>query len=138
MLCCAVVSVWRTRDHDYREIFSIRAAYGVDGRKPTDAESHHRGRRAACASITLGRVTAVQFIATIDLLQVLVFQKLIEQNQVEVTCDRKMMLQAYLRQTSGQIGSDSIHSVNSPDACSYCKCARFVGHVNGYFGNAKF
>jgi hypothetical protein len=77
--------------------------------KATDPESHDSCRSAACASITPGRLTALQFVAKIDLLQVLVFQKVIEQNQVEVTCHRKMMLKACLGQTAGQIGSDSVY-----------------------------
>jgi len=37
-------------------------------------------------------VPAIQFVAAIDLFQVLIRQKLIEQDQVEVTGDSKMML----------------------------------------------
>jgi len=51
-------------------------------------------------------------MVTSRLIEILIFQKLIKQNQIKVTCNCKMMLQTYLRQTGRQIGADGIHLYN--------------------------
>jgi hypothetical protein len=52
--------------------------------------------RSCCAtgaSVTFCTVAAIQLIAAIDLLQILIGQKLVKQDEVEVTRNCKVMLQ---------------------------------------------
>jgi hypothetical protein len=92
----AIVGVGRTGDQDYGQILSVCSADSVHGGKPTDAERHNRGSGSAHAGIALRGITAIQFIAAIDLLQVLVLQQLIKQHQIKLTRNCEVMFQTYL------------------------------------------
>ena len=97
MLRRAIVGVGCAGHQDDRQVFGVGAGDRVDGGKSADAEGDDGRGRTAGAGVSFGAVAAVQFIAAIDLLQLLVRQQLVEQNQVEVAGDRKMVLQTNLR-----------------------------------------
>ena len=92
MLGRTIVGIGRAGHQDHRQVLGVGAGDRIDGGKSADAESDDGRRHAASAGISLGTVAAIQFVAAIDLFQVLIRQKLIEQDQVEVTGDSKMML----------------------------------------------
>jgi len=97
VLSRAIVGVGRARHQDDRQVLGIGAADRIDGGETADTEGDHSGGRAARASVTLRAITTIQLVAAIDLLQILVRQKLVEQDQVEIARDGKMMLQPDLR-----------------------------------------
>jgi hypothetical protein len=87
------------------------------GRRTIDAPPPpciRNGTSDSSTELALGCITAIQFVATIELVHVLVLLKLIEKNEIEVTCDDKVMLQTYLGKTCSQITSNRIHSRNLP------------------------
>ena len=77
----AVVGVRRPGHQNHGEVFGISAADSIDCGKPADVESHDRRRGTARPSIALRGVATIQLVATINLFQFLVLQKLIKQNQ---------------------------------------------------------
>ncbi len=91
MLRRAVVGVGRAGDQYDGKILGIGAGNGVDGGKTADAECYHRGGGAVGTCIAFGAVTAVQFIAAVDLFQILVRQQLVEQDQIEIAGDGEVM-----------------------------------------------
>jgi len=91
MLGRAIVGIGRAGHQDDRQVLSIGAGDRVDGGKAAHAEGDRGRGRTTSTGVSLGAVAATQFIAAIDLFQVLIRQKLIEQHQVKVTCDSEMM-----------------------------------------------
>ena len=93
----AIIGVGCAGHQDDRQVFGVGAGDGVDRGQSTDAEGHDRGGRTAGAGVAFSTVAAVQLVAAIDLLQVLVGQQLVKQNEVEIAGDRKMVLEPNLR-----------------------------------------
>jgi hypothetical protein len=96
MLRRTIVRVGGARYQDDRQVFGIGSANRVDRRESADTECNDGSGRAACTRITLRAVAAIQLVTAIDLLQILIPQELVKQDQIEVTCYRKVMLQPYL------------------------------------------
>ena len=92
MLRRTIVGIGGAGHEDDRQVLGVGARDGVDRGKSADAESDYRRSRTTCSGVSLGAVAAVQFVAAIDLFQLFIRQKLIEQDQVEVTGYSKMML----------------------------------------------
>ena len=104
-----IVGVGRARNHDHRQIFGIGAGDGVDRRKAADAEGDDGRRRPAGAGVTLRGLTAVEFIAAVNLLKPPIRQELVEKHEVEISRDHEMVLQANLSQTRCEVTADIIH-----------------------------
>ena len=92
MLGRAIVGIGSAGHQDDRQVLGVGACNRVDGGKSADAKGNYGRSSATCAGISFGAVAAVQFVAAIDLFQLFIRQKLIEQDQVEVTGYSKMML----------------------------------------------
>src|SRR5271169_370690 len=96
VLARTVVGIGRTGHQYDRQILGISAADRVDGGEPANTEGDHGGGRAARASVTFGTIAAVEFVTAIYLLKLLIRQKLVKQDQVEIARYRKMMLEPNL------------------------------------------
>jgi hypothetical protein len=92
MLRRAIVGIGSAGHQDDRQVLGVGACDCIDRRKSADAESDYRRSRTTCSGVSFGAVATIQFVAAVDLFQVFIGQKLIEQDEVKVAYDRKMML----------------------------------------------
>ena len=108
----AVIGVGRAGDHDDRQVLGIGAGNRVDRREPADAEGHYGGGRPAGPRVPFGGIAAIEFVAAADLLQLLVRQKLVEQDEIEISRDHEVMFKSDSRQPRRKVAPNSIHMIS--------------------------
>jgi hypothetical protein len=75
MFCRAIVGIGGAGHQDDRQVLGVGAGDRIDCRKPADAKGDHGSSRTTSAGVSLGAVAAIQFVAAIDLFQVLISSK---------------------------------------------------------------
>jgi len=81
-----IIGVWRARHQNDRKVLGIGAANRIQGRERAYAKGDDAGRSPIGAGVSLGAEAAVQFVAAVDLSEVLSGQELIEQR-----CSRQQL-----------------------------------------------
>src|SRR5271165_6703280 len=109
VLRCPIIGVGRPRNQNDRQILGIGASDRIEGRKRSHAERDDGGGCAVSAGISLRAETAIELIGAIYLCHILVCQKLVQQYEVVVACNREVMLQSDLRKASCEVAADGIH-----------------------------
>src|SRR5208283_3154058 len=103
MISTEIVCVWAAGDEYHRKALSICRGKSVECRQGPHGVSDYTGCSTVRACITFGSKSTIEFVATVDLPDVLVQKKLIQKNKVVIPCYCKVMLKPDLRKPGCQI-----------------------------------
>ena len=105
MICTEIVCVGAAGYEYHGKALGVGRGERVERRQGTHGVSDYTGCGAVCARIAFSSKSTIEFIATVDLLDVLVEEKLIQKNKVVVPGYGKVMLKPYLLKPGCQIAA---------------------------------
>src|SRR5208283_2837252 len=103
MISTEIVCVWAAGDEYYRKALSVCRGESVERRESPHGVSDYTGRSTVRARITFSSKSTIEFVATVDLLHVLVQKQLIQKNKIVIPCYCKVMLEPDLLKPGRQI-----------------------------------
>src|SRR5271165_7150187 len=106
MISTEIVCVGAAGDEYHRKALGIGQGESVERRESPHGVSDYTGRSTVRARITFSSKSTIEFVATVDLLHVLVQKQLIQKNKIVIPCYCKVMLEPDLLKPGRQIAAD--------------------------------
>lgn len=103
MISTEIVCVGTAGDEYHRKALGIGRGESVERRQGPHGVSDYTGCSTVRSRITFSSKSTIEFVATVDLLDVLVQEKLIQENKVVIPGYRKVMLKPDLLKPGCQI-----------------------------------
>src|SRR5260370_20011929 len=100
-----IIGVWAAGDQDHRKALSICRSESVERRQSPYGVSDYTGRSTVCARITFSSKSTIEFVAAVNLLDVLIQKKPIQKNYIVIPCYCKVMLKPDLLKPGRQIAA---------------------------------
>mmetsp|Transcript_4904 Transcript_4904/g.8976 ORF Transcript_4904/g.8976 Transcript_4904/m.8976 type:complete len:577 (-) Transcript_4904:25-1755(-) len=101
-----IIGVRAATHADDGEILAIGTRNSINDAETSDTESNDNAANSLPAGITISGITSVQFIAAPNHLQLLVLDKLIEEEEVEITRDSEDMVAANLNKSVAKVNTN--------------------------------
>src|SRR5258708_7970526 len=108
MIGTRIIGIVSRRDENHWQAFGISTHHSVERRKGSNIEGSNDRPNSIGPCIPFSSICRIEFIATTDLLNILVPQKLIKQNEVIVTWDHEVVFQADLLEPRREIISNRV------------------------------